>query len=68
MKITPYTNAIIINGEVHKFKKSKKEVTCDECSLRRKVMYAEHCEFKDVCNVFRHNWSEYEFGAFEKEK
>ena len=68
MKITPYTNAIVINGEVHKFKKSKKEVTCDECSLGRLVRDFKNCAYKGVCNVFRHNWSEYEFGAFEKEK
>lgn len=68
MKITDYTNAIVINGEVHQFKRSNKRLTCDDCSLRGKAMYTEDCKFKDVCSIFKDNWQFYKFGVFKKEK
>lgn len=68
MKFTNYTCGIIENGEVFIFKRSNKELTCEECALRNRVMYAVNCKFKDTCKEFLSKWPTYKFGIFKRKE
>ena len=66
MKLTNYTCGLIESGEVFIFKRSNKELTCEECALRCREMFAENCKFKDTCKLFLKKWPTYKYGVFKK--
>ena len=69
MKITPYTNTIVINGEIHRFCHSRRQVGCKECSLGGLCNPASHGGAKHLeylCKYFLlSRYPTFRFGNFK---